>query len=1009
MVERPSGTVTFLFTDAEASSRESSELTPSGRSDAARAEQAAVLRETLEASGGYVYKAMGDGIALQVAFATAPQAIDGALQAQRALARDDGRAFAAQTAPEGRQHRSSTDDGTDDASLSVVRRPSSVVRMALHTGVTEEREGDYVGPLLNRVARLLAAGHGGQVLLTLATQELVRSNLPSGVTLHDLGEHRLKDLTRPEQIFQLVAPDLPSEFPPLRTLEGHPNNLPLQPTLLVGRDREVEECCELLRREDVWLLTLTGPGGIGKTRLGLQIAAEVLDHFADGAFFISLAPLTDPELVPITIAHTLGVREQGSKPLVETLKDHLADKQMLLMLDNFEQVLETAPLVAELLDASLQLKVMVTSRTPLRLVVEHEYPVPPLSLPARTGLTGTRAGPDGLSQYEAVALFVARAQAANPGFKMTPENAAAVAEICNRLDGLPLAIELAAARAKILSPQAMLARLAEAHGSAGAGASLKLLTGGRVDLPLRQQTMRNTIDWSYSLLKESERILFRRLAVFVGGCTLEAAEAVAAPGVPTGVGDRGSGVGVFTEAGISDPKPLTSDKGSPAPDPQPPLAGAHTPIDVLEGIGSLLDKNLLRQEEAFGQPRFWMLQTIREYALERLRESGEEEELRRRHVDFYLELAEQGARESRGRQQVAWLDRLEREHDNVRSELEWKAPGAFAAEIRLRLAGAMWMFWWRRGYLSEGRQRLAEALAEADDSNARPPLATERARRLSSRARALYGAGYLAFLQGDYAEARELFEQSLALYKEVGDKWGIATVLTGMGHEANQRGDLKATGDYFEESLAIRKELGDRLGTATALNNLALSAAGQGDYDSARDRLEECLAIFRELGDKWGITFSLNNLSLVARAQEDYDHARSFVKESLAIRVELGDRLGIAYCVVGIAAGLAAEGGKRTMDDGRPTAEGGDSASVETSSTLVLERAAALFGAADALLESIGARLEPLFRAECEMSIAATREMLGEEKFATAWERGRAMTLEETIAYARENAQSPVL
>src|SRR6266508_1873801 len=395
------------------------------------------------------------------------------------------------------------------------------VRMALHTGGVELRDGEYQGQPLNRIARLLATGHGGQTLLSLATEELVRDHLPPDVTLRDLGTHRLKDLTHPEHIFQVIAPDISTDFPALKTLDWRGHNLPDQPTALIGRDQAIATVCSMLRRADVRLVTLTGPGGTGKTRLALQTAAELLDDFKDGVWFVNLAPIGDPNLVAATAAQTLGINESAGRSLLDQLKDYLREKQLLLLLDNFEQVAEAAPLVSELLTVAPGLKALVTSRMPLHLSGEREYAVPPLGLPPAAVRTLERSNVQTfeveISQYEAVRLFIERAQAVKADFAVTNANAPAVAEICYRLDGLPLAIELAAARVKLFPPQALLKRL---------GSRLKLLTGGTRDLPARQQTIRSTIDWSYQLLDEGEKRLFSRLGVFVGGWTLEAAEAV---------------------------------------------------------------------------------------------------------------------------------------------------------------------------------------------------------------------------------------------------------------------------------------------------------------------------------------------------------------------------------------------------------------------------------------------------------------------------------------------------
>jgi predicted ATPase len=613
-----------------------------------------ILRGATEQHGGYVFKTVGD--AFCCAFPTAPDALEAALDAQRLLLK-------------GRWAESDP-----------LR-----VRMALHMGAAEERDGDYFGPPLNRVARLLSAAHGGQVLLSLPTHEMVRDQLPAGTNLAELGEHRLKDLFRPERVFQLVAPDLPSEFPPLSTLDAYRNNLPLQPTLLVGREKEVADLCDLLLSDETSLLTLTGPGGIGKTRLALQAAADLLDDFPDGTFFVALASLTEAERFFSAVAVTLGVKETGERPLVETLKDYLGERHLLLLLDNFEQVLGAAPAVTELLGAAPGLKVLVTSRAPLGLYGEHEYAVPPLSVPDVKHLPDLKT----LSQYEAVRLFIERAKSAKADFEVTDESAPAVAEICVRLDGLPLAIELAAARIKMLPPNELLHRLTS---------RLKLLTGGARDLPERQRTLRATIEWSFALLEEGEQLLFARLAVFSGGRTLEAIEAICD-------------------------------------------AEGDLPMGAFDGVSSLLDKSLLRQEEGpGGEPRFVMLETIHEFAREKLGESAEAEEIKRTHAQYFLTLAEEADPELKGPDQLEWLERLEAEHDNVRAALSW-ASERKDVEVALRLGGALWWFWLVRGYHSEGRGWLEEALAM--EGRGSPEV----------RAMALVGVGALALDQGDLDRA----------------------------------------------------------------------------------------------------------------------------------------------------------------------------------------------------------------------------------------------------------------
>ena len=583
MAGLPTGTVTFLFTDIEGSTRLWERDASAMRVALVRHDE--ILKEAIETNGGSVFKTIGD--AFCAAFSSAPEALGAAISAQRAL------------------HDEEWDEGA------TIR-----VRVALHTGAVEVRGGDYFGPALNRVARLLSAGHGGQTLLSLATQELVRDVLPVDARLEDLGERRLKDLFRPERVFQVTAPGLPSEFPPLKTLENLRNNLPLQPTPLIGREREVGEVCERLRQEEIRLLTLTGPGGTGKTRLALQAAADVLEDFEDGVFFVALSDVNDTALVPTTIVGALGLGESGDVALEDLLKEYLGRRELLLVLDNFEQVLEAAPLVGELLSAAPRLKVLATSRIPLGIYGEHEYAVPPLSVPDPKRLPPIEV----LSQYEAVRLFIDRAGAAKRGFEITAENAPAIAEICARLDGLPLAIELAAARVKMLPPKSLLTRLAN---------RLKLLTGGAKDLPARQRTLRGAIEWSHDLLGEGEKTLFARLSVFSGGRTLEAIEAICD-------------------------------------------AEGDLPVDVFDGVSSLLDKSLLRQEQGpEDEPRFVMLETIHEYAREKLRESGEAAEVSGLHAAYFLAFAEEAEPELEGPDQASWMERLEADHDNFRVALSW--------------------------------------------------------------------------------------------------------------------------------------------------------------------------------------------------------------------------------------------------------------------------------------------------------------------------------------------------
>jgi predicted ATPase len=611
----------------------------------------------------------------------------------------------------------------------------------------------------------------------------------------------------------LLAPDLPVEFPPLRSLDAYPNNLPLQPTPLIGREKEVSEVCERLSRLEVRLLTLTGAGGTGKTRLGLQAAAELTQEFEDGVYFVSLAAIRDPQLVVPAMAGTLGVKEVGGQPLLENLEYYLGEKRMLLMLDNFEQILEVASMVAELLSVAPNLKVLATSRIPLRLYGEYEYSVPPLALPD----PGRPPSVERLTHYEAVRLFIERAQAAKADFSVTNDNAPAVAEICYRLDGLPLAIELAAARIKLLTPQAMLGRL---------GNRLKLLTGGARDLPERQRTLRSTIEWSYGLLEEDEKVLFARLSVFAGGRTMEAIEAICD-------------------------------------------AEDDLPVDVLDGLASLVDKSLLKQEEGVGgEPRFVMLETIHEFARQKLQESEEGEDIRRLHAEYFLALAEEGDPGlEEGSQQPVWLERLEEEHDNMRRALSWSLGQGQDSELALRIGAALGEFWYLRGYWSEGRRWLEEALAKSS------PAPT------AACARALQRVSWLTYLQGDLDRAKEASEEGLGLegvelFRTGGGDCTAAELQRVLGMVVGARGELERETELLEESLALSRKGASLRGIAVSLFILGATWRARGDLERATQLLEEALTMFRETGDQALIASVLTHLGFTFLFQGDLERRR---------------------------------------------------------------------------------------------------------------------------------------
>jgi predicted ATPase/class 3 adenylate cyclase len=873
MADLPTGTVTFLFTDIEGSTRLWERDAQAMQAALVRHEE--ILRDAMESRGGYVFKTVGD--AFCAAFRAAPDALEAALAAQRALFSE----------PWGK--------------IGSLR-----VRMALHTGAADERSGDYFGPPVNRVARLLSAGHGGQVLLSSATQELVRDDSPEGTQLRDLGERRLKDLFRPEHVFQMVGTGLPSTFPPLRTLDARLNNLPTQPTPLVGREPEVVEVCDFLRKEEVRLLTLTGPGGTGKTRLGLQLAAELLDELEDGAFFVALSSTMDPAFVTSAIAEPLGVVETGDQSLLENLKDYLRSRELLLLLDNFEQVVDAAPLVGELLATCPALKILATSRSVLRVYGEREYPVPPLKLPDPKRLPPVER----LTEYEAVRLFIGRAKAAKPDFAVTDENAPAVAEICARLDGLPLAIELAAARIKLLPPQGMLKRL---------DSRLKLLSGGARDLPERQRTLRGAIEWSHALLGEGERVLFARLAVFSGGHSLEAIQAVC--------------------------------------DARDDLL-----VDVLDGVSSLLDKSLLRQEEvAESDPRFLMLETIHEYARERLQESGEAEELRRLHAEYFLAMAEEAEPELTGPEQLTWFGQLETEQDNMRAALSWALESE--PETARRMAKALARFWEMRSYFSEGSRWLEAALRQSGQANP------------TARADALTEAGMFAWHRGEYEKAAALHEEALALARELGDERGIGFALNSLGAQELEKGNYERATRLFEDALALSRDLGDRRTVGYALRNLGEVARYRGEYGRAATLGMESLSRFREIADGWHIARTLAWLGRITLyTSDDLEAAAGFLREGLLVAQRIGDGECAALCLEGFAglAGARAQGA----------------------------RSARLYGATEALRDAVGAPLSPVDRPDHDHKVAAARAQLDEADWKTAWAEGKAMSLEESVEYA---------
>jgi predicted ATPase/class 3 adenylate cyclase len=818
MRDLPSGTVTFLFTDIEGSSRLLHELGAEEYSQAL-GEHRRVLRKAFAANQGVEVDTQGD--AFFVAFPTAPGALGAAGEALEGL------------------------------DLGPIR-----VRMGIHTGTPHPGEEGYVGVDVHRAARIAACGHGGQVLVSASTAALVGTD-----GLRDLGEHRLKDLSAPERIYQLGDAD----FPPLKSL--HRTNLPIPSTPFLGRGRELHEVNELVGRADVRLLTLTGPGGTGKTRLALQAAADAAERYPGGVFWVPLAPSRDPGLVLETACHALGA--------TNGLAEHIGDSALLLLFDNFEHVVEAAADLARVLAACPALDLLVTSREALHVTGEQEYPVPSLA-------------PD-----EGVEFFDARARAVRPDFASDD----AVAEICRRLDDLPLALELAAARVKALSPAQILERLEQ---------RLPLLTGGARDAPERQRTLRATIEWSHELLTDEEKSLFAQLAVFRGGCTLQAAEQV-----------------------------------------------VHADLDHLQ---LLVDKSLVRHS---GE-RFWMLETIRDYADERLGRQAGAGTLRQRHADYFLRLAEEAEPHLTGTQQATWLERLEAEHDNFRLALDSLRRAGLGAE-ELRLVGALMRFWYVRGHLREGSSRCEEALAAHGDQS-------------EARLRALFGAGLLAHRLGDYQRAETLAQERLVLARRLEDAEAVASSVIGLGLAFHGLGDSERAITAYEEGAELARAGGYTWFLAVATGNLGDIALEQGDYAHARVRVEESLGLFRDLGDERKIVESLARLGIVASREGRSDEAAGFLRESLEYAQALVDTELAIWCLGELAALAVSRG------DG--------------------ERAAGLMGAIETLREETGHAPQPDERRLNEQTASALASMLDEQHLAAAHAIGREMTFERAVAYA---------
>lgn len=950
----PSGTVTFLFTDIEGSTT-IAEHHPDAWEEL-RDHHDRLLHETMQAHEGHVFQIVGDQFC--VAFHTAEDAVSAAIEAQQALAR----------------HKWT---------------PAPIkIRIGIHTGTArstgiDDPSGGYRGyAALACVERIMSAAHGGQILLSNTTAEMVRNGLPAEVYLVDMQEHRLKGLLNPQHLWQVKAEGLQSKFSPLESLNSIPNNLPAQLTDFIGRQQAIAGVIAQL--EGSRMVSLTGPGGTGKTRLSLQVGAEVMADFPDGVWLVELAPVSDTHLVPQALISAFGVQEQGGHSIREVLIDYVKSRRMLIILDNCEHLVQTcAELAAEMLRAGPRVKILATSREALHIPGEQVYPVPTMSFPAAEQVSSVEE----LGRYEAVRLFVDRAVAAQPGFKVEQQHIPALTTICQQLDGIPLAIELAAARSRALSIEALAERLED---------RFRLLNrGDRTAVP-RQQTLRALLDWSYDLLSEPERRLLERLSVFMGGWTLESAEGVTS--------------GELIEK-----------------------------LDVLDLISSLVDKSLLSMK-ADGS-RYEMLSTVRQYAFEKLTDAGQEPVYRQKHAEHFAALAQEAEPQLTQGDQVRWLTRLEADHENLRAALGWFLQSE-DNEAALTLAGTLGRFWYVHSHYTEGREWLRRALADAP-AKPSPGLAKayqwagtlarlqadfdhaeEYANRCVSachetgdalvEANALLDLGYVSYGRSDFAQARKDFERSLAAFNELGDqhgsadsqkalgivatlhedykeaqtllqnalrlyqveddKWGMASTMLNIGVVARHRHDKGEARRAYEQSLALSRELQDKRGMAIALLDLGYEIFNEGDDTGARSRYEESRTLLREIGENQTLSVALLNSALVAYAQGDLAEARALYEESLNLLSQMGNKWGLAYALSGLASVHGAEGQEVA--------------------------AAQLQGAVVSMLDALKARLDTPEQSAFDQTQAELKRSMGEDAYQRAFQGGRDLSQSEAVDLA---------
>jgi len=931
MSSLPSGTVTFLFTDIEGSTKLAQEHPDEMPALLARHNE--ILDQAIQKQNGFVFQIVGDSFC--AAFHSANDAVNAALNAQRSLYIENW-------------------------------SPTPLkVRMGIHTGPAQLREVDAKEGIYSGYAtmaltqRIMSSGHGGQILLSQSVHDLVKDALPEKTDLRDMGERRLKNIEKPGRIYQLTVPDLPSEFPPLKTLESFNHNLPAQLTSFIGRQKELNEIIELVDSNRI--VTLVGMGGAGKTRLSLRVGNECLGKFENGVWFVELASITDPVLVPQTLLSIFNLRGSSHRTTLDVLTDYLRPKELLLVLDNCEHLIEICAQISDtLLHTCPRLKILTSSREPLGIAGEASFLVPPLATPDLDHLPPM----ENLLDYESICLFVERAVIVKPGFELTKDNASFVAQTCSRLDGIPLAIELAAARIKVLSPEQIAARLDD---------RFHLLTGGsRTALP-RQQTLLAMIDWSYSLLNDQERTLFRRLAVFVGGWTLEAAESV-------------------------------------CPDDEP---GGILPHDILDLLTHLVDKSLLTTEEVMGQTRYHRLETIRQYSREKFLETGEVEEVRNWHLSYFVRFSESAEQGLMSSDQIFWGNRMKVEQDNLRAALEWGLRiNPYAA---LRIAGASNLHWTAGGYSAEGFRWTQKALSEAEKHTSDNGLSTEK--KLIARAKALRGLTRLYLSLGDNANAKLSAEESVALYRQSGDRRGLAFALAILAYPLEFLGertqaetvlsesisiaraeeyvyvlcrslnilsrvtiqlhhDFATSKRYVEEAYHLARDSKLRYQEAQSLEILGLIAIDTKDFPEARLYFTESARIYDEVGASFNVVLEKSNLAHLERQTGDYANALELYRETILTFRDIGQTGAVSHqleCFGFIAVALNQNG-----------------------------HAMQLFAAASALREKAGTPMRPEEKTYFDEQIKSLRDKMGSPTLEWIWTKGHTLSMDKAIKLAIE-------